>query len=99
MKLVYIAGRLNGQNIEQNIAAARKVAVKWWQTEIFAVFCPHLNSGDMIGEAPEQVFFDGNMEILSRCDMIVMMKGYETSKGSVKELDRAYELGINVVFE
>ena len=98
MKLAYIAGKLRGQNISQNIALARKTAIKYWNLG-YAVFCPHLNSGGLIGEAPEETFIAGNLEFLAKCDVIVMMKGWEGSNGAADELERAVELGIERVFE
>ena len=101
MKLIYIAGKYRGKTINEihdNIEAARKVAVKWWSYG-FAVICPHLNSAMMDGAADDQIFIDGGIEILSRCDTIVMMKGWEESLGACDELELAHELDKQVVYE
>ena len=98
MRMIYIAGKLRGQNVSQNIALARKVAIKYWNKGD-AVFCPHLNSGGMIGEAPEEIFIAGSLEILSHCNTIVMMKGWGKSEGAKDEFAFACERDLRVIFE
>lgn len=39
------------------------------------------------------------MALLSLCDMIYMLKGYEDSKGAIMELEYAKEHGYEVVYE
>ncbi|HDY88697.1 MAG TPA: DUF4406 domain-containing protein [bacterium] len=101
MKIVYIAGRYRAETINEmhdNIEAARKVAVKWWQNG-FACITPHMNSAFMDGATDDSVFLEGGLKILSRCDIIVMMKGWEGSEGARNEYERAKELGLKVIFE
>ena len=62
-----------------------------------AVVCPHLNSAYF--EHDPQIFLEGYLEIMTRCDSVYMMKGFESSAGSVAELALAKELGMDVEYE
>ena len=98
MKLAYVAGAYRGRthnDIAQNIAAARTVATHLWGLG-YAVICPHLNSAFMSGVAPEQTFLDGTLEMLRRCDLVVMVNGWTESVGSVHEFEEAGFLNIPV---
>ena len=97
MKIAYIAGPLRGDHRYQNIQKAREVAKKYWRLG-YAVICPHTNSGNMVGLDEAQVM-EGCIEILWRCDVIVMMKGWENSEGSVTELREAIESDLENIYE
>lgn len=101
MKVVYISGSYRNETINgvlTNILKARAVALKYWKRG-YAVICPHLNTALMDGEMPDDTWIDGDVEILKRCDIIVMMKGWEQSAGANIELEEAMKLGIGVIFE
>ena len=40
-----------------------------------------------------------DLEILSRCDAIFLLKGWRQSRGSKREYARAKELGLEIIFE
>lgn len=93
MKICYISGPYRGKSkiklinklqVIRNIIQARKVARKLWKQD-YAVVCPHSNSALM----PDNRVMDGYMEILKRCDMIVMIPGWEESAGARFELQGA----------
>jgi len=96
MKVAYIAGPYRsaaGPNgIHENIERARAVAVEVWQRG-FMAFCPHLNTAMMDGAVPDSVFLSGGLEMLRRCDIVVLVPGWERSAGSKAEVDLARELG------
>jgi len=101
MKVVYIAGSYRSETISgvfNNILKAREVALKYWKKG-FAVICPHMNTALFDGEMPDDTWLDGDIEILKRCDAIVMMKGWEKSAGATIELEEAMKLNLNVFFE
>ena len=78
MKLAYVAGKYRGRThneIAQNIHAARSVATRLWELG-YAVICPHTNSGFMSGVAAEEVFLEGGLEMLRRCDLLVLVDGW-----------------------
>ena len=98
MKLLYVAGPYRGDTVT-NIWNARKAAVKLWQWGN-AVICPHLNTAHFEYDCgvPDQVYLDGDLEILSRCDSIVMLPGWEKSQGAIGELEFAKALKLKVYY-
>lgn len=99
MKIAFISMPYRGSHIEiqMNIVEAELVAMKYWALG-YAVICPHLNSAHFEG-APEKVFLEGYLEILSRCDVIVMGYGWKHSEGAQKELALAVTLGLEIIYE
>jgi hypothetical protein len=81
--------------IRENIERARAAAVHYWQRG-FTVFTPHLNSYLMDGAAPDEAFIRGALEILRRCDIVVMLPGWQRSAGALAEHALAQELGMEV---
>ena len=107
MKIAYIAGPyrsykkdggFNVDGIFENILEARRVAKKYWHLG-YACVTPHLNTMLMDDDHPDTHWLEGDLEILKRCDVIVMMKDYGYSKGAVAELDLAREIGLEVIFD
>ena len=101
MKVAYIVGPYRSDSaggIHRNIQSARKVALKWWKNG-YAVICPHLNTAFFDGECEDHVWLDGDIEILKRCDTIVMIDGWKNSSGSVKEYDIAIEYGLEIHYD
>lgn len=102
MKVVYVAGpfsdddRIHG--VERNVLKASEVALKLWRHG-FAVICPHKNtSGFQHSELPNEIFYEGDLEILRRCDYVMMIEGYAKSEGAMREYHLAKELGIPILY-
>ena len=97
MRLAYVAGKYRDPRGEyyvlENIFRARRVAVALWRMG-FAVFCPHTNTAMMGGAAPDDVWLNGDKEILSRSDLIVMVPGWQSSTGASDEHSLADTLSI-----
>jgi len=101
MILVYVAGPYRAKTprgIVENIRKAEAVAIKYWKRG-YAVICPHLNTALLDGVAPDEVWLKGDLEMLGRCDIIVMMRGWENSKGATAEHNYAKEMGIQVIYD
>ena len=101
MELAYIVGPYRSDTIHgivQNIRRAEKYAAKYWQLG-YAVICPHKNTALFDGIAPDSVWLDGDIEILKRCDTIVVTPGWENSSGSINEIKIAEQLGKNIIYE
>jgi hypothetical protein len=91
MKLAYVAGPYRAPTMHQivdNIRAAEAVAIALWQMG-FAVVCPHTNTACFDGTAPDQVWLEGDLEILRRCDLLVTVSGWERSEGATIEVREA----------
>jgi hypothetical protein len=98
MSVVYIAGpfRANTQwKIEDNVRHAERVSLNLWQAGDVPV-CPHTMTRNFQGECSDEVFLDGCLEMMTRCDEILLLKGWSNSAGSVKEYELAKELGMPV---
>lgn len=99
MKVIYVAGKYRGPNawaVEQNIRAAEEVAARVWAMGMVAL-CPHANSRHMDGVATDEVFLDGTMELMRRCDAVVLVPNWRDSAGARAEVEEADRLGIEVV--
>lgn len=98
MRVAFVCGPYRGRDPviqRRNIGKARTVALDLWERG-FAVVCPHTNSGWFDGTIPEEGFREGYLHILRRCDVVVLVPGWEKSVGSQGEYDRAKKLGIPV---
>jgi hypothetical protein len=97
--LIYVAGPyspLPSSTIDDNIAAAREVAIELWKRG-FAVICPHLNTANFEVHAPQLTWEDylhADEEILLRCDAVVFMPKWAQSTGATREREFAREHGI-----
>lgn len=98
-KLVYIAGPFRGKSawdIETNIRRAEDLALEVWRTPGHAALCPHTNTRFFQGAAPDDVWLDGTLEMLRRCDAVLLTKFWERSSGARTEVREAMNLGIPV---
>ena len=101
MKLAYIAGPYragHGRTVRENIRSAEIVALKYWKLG-YAVICPHLNTAFFDGEAEDSIWLEGDLEILRRCDVIVLMKNWHESSGAKEERRLAKSLGKEIIEE
>lgn len=76
MKVFYIAGPYRAdteRDVLNNIRAAEAVAIKVWKAGHVAL-CPHLNSRLMGGICDDEVFLEGAIELMKRCDGVVLVK-------------------------
>ncbi len=101
MKVAYIAGPHRAKTAwgrQCNINRAADVAAKYW-LKGYAVVCPHKNTSQFDGLAPDRVWLEGDLEIMRRCDVVVMMLGWECSQGARAERDEAVRLGKEIVYD
>lgn len=99
--IVFISGKYRGktkENVEANIQVAKRASMRLWQRG-YVVICPHLNTahfGDLCGD---DVWLNGYLEVLRRCDVIYMLDNWEQSEGAKRELQLANELELTVIFQ
>ena len=101
MKIIYIAGPFRAPTsweIEQNVRKAEEIAFKVIQEGAMPL-CPHANTRFFHGSAESDFFIQGYLEILHRCDAIMMIAGYSISEGSIIELKKAKKLGMPIFME
>jgi len=98
VKVIYIAGKYRGPTpwaVEQNIRAAAEVAARVWEMGHVAL-CPHTNSAHMEGVASDEAFLAGTLELMRRCDAVVLVPNWRGSAGARAEVEEADRLGLPV---
>jgi hypothetical protein len=99
VRIAYVAGPyrspIGPHGILANIMRARDIAVELWK-QGYAVICPHANTFMMDGAAPDDVWLKGDLEIMRRCDLMVLVPGWEKSSGTRAEVADAVEHRIPV---
>lgn len=101
MKLAFISGPYRASSsykVQQNIYRAELIAKKYWKLG-YAVICPHKNTSLFDCILPDEVWLEGDLEILSRCDVIVMMQNWRDSVGATEELKFARDMGMEIIFD
>lgn len=101
MKVVYVAGPFRGRNawyLEQNVRRAESLAREAWLAGA-AVICPHANTRFFHGSGPDSIYLEGDLEILRRCDAVLLTPDWESSTGARAEVLRARELGLKVLYD
>lgn len=103
--LVYVSGPITGQlsgferhhrRVRANINRAASVARELW-LKGHAVICPHLNTDFEGNEAVSHAaFLAGDLNMVARCDALVMLPDWETSRGARVEHEYAASLGIPI---
>jgi hypothetical protein len=90
MRLAYLAGPYRSSSIwgvKRNIEAAAAVARELWKMGLPTI-CPHCNTAFMDGPDIEcSTFLDGDLEMLERSDLMVVLPGWEKSQGTIAEIE------------
>lgn len=98
MLVIYIAGPFRGANDwerHQNINRAEETAFEVWQAGMVAL-CPHNNTRHFDGSLEDRIWLEGDLELLRRCDAMMLSPGWERSKGVAAELEFAHSMGLPV---
>lgn len=98
MKVVYIAGPFRGVtewDRQQNIRRAEALALEVWKLGAAAI-CPHKNTEHFDGSAPDKLWLKGDLEIMYRCDAVLVTKDWNRSSGACSEVSEAFNRGIPV---
>jgi hypothetical protein len=101
--LVYIAGPFSAPTragVELNILGATGVGLTVAKLGAMPVI-PHANTSHPAFEnvQPYQFWIDGTLELARRCDAMLMVHGWERSKGAVAERELFIRLGKPVFTE
>jgi nucleoside 2-deoxyribosyltransferase len=98
MKLVYIAGPYRAPTtwgVDQNIHRAREIGAIVAGLGAYPII-PHSNTAHMDGAADDVLWLAGTLELMRRCDAVVVAPRWERSTGTRAEIDEAMRLEIPV---
>lgn len=98
MKVVYIAGPYRSpteHGVYQNVQRARNLSLEVWAFGYVAL-CPHQNTAFFGGACPDETWLNGALEMLSRCDAVCLVPGWQGSSGTLAEIEFAKSKGIPV---
>src|SRR5687767_5489314 len=101
MKLGYVAGPFRGKShweIAENIRNAERIALEVWRLGA-ACICPHSNTMHFQDAAPDHVWLDGDLEMLARCDFVLMTPDWRRSSGATAEHKFAEDRGIRIFYD
>ena len=101
LPVVYIAGPYRAETpwrVQANIRAAQEAALTIWKLGAVAL-CPHSNTGQFEGECPDDVWLVGDLELLRRCDAVLMIGAWRHSQGASAEHQLASELGLPIFYD
>jgi hypothetical protein len=99
MKIIFVSGAYRSTSkagITRNINHAKREAHKLFE-QGWAVICPHTNSAHFPGD--DSVYLSAYLLILSRCDAVWMLRGWEKSLGARCELELAKQLEKDIYYE
>jgi len=105
MKVVYVAGAMNADNILDVLANISR-GVKLGQEvlkEGHAPIVPHLDiafklqGGDDFN-IPMDMYYKYTLKIMTKCDAVIVCEKSETSNGTIREIETANDLGIPVYY-
>jgi hypothetical protein len=98
--IIYLATPIrpkNGKTLEENVQYAKSLALELWKKG-YTVFCPAANSDLPVSLADKEVeadrWLNGDIEILARCDALVVSPGWQLSAGVKGEIACAEMYGI-----
>ena len=87
MKVAYIAGPFRAPTawgVAENVRAAERVAMTVAECGAMPM-CPHANTANFDGTLTGDFWLAGTMELLRRCDVIVLLPNWRLSQGARME--------------
>jgi len=95
--LVYVAGPYRGK-VDHNVMIAEQNAARMAVNSI-GFICPHSNGNphDKLG-LPDQYWIESTMEIMRRCDALLIVGDWAKSEGTIGEIQEAKHLKKPVFF-
>jgi hypothetical protein len=100
VRLIYVAHKIRDSRgpwyMEENIRQGEAIALELWRMGNCGVICPGKNTQGFDGAAPDDVWLNGDLEIVRRCDAVVMTPNSATSVGAQGEKREALDHHIQV---
>lgn len=99
-KLIYVAGPYRAETpwgVELNVRKAELASKHLWGMGI-ANICPHTQGRYFDKEIPDDVILKGMINIMMRCDAVLVVGNWKKSQGTLAEMARAEEHGKPIFF-
>lgn len=96
--VIYIAGPIRADSPwlrEQNIRRAEALALEAWHAGA-ACLCMH-SQGRFYDDGHYEMWIEGDLEILARCDAVLVTPDWEKSQGARAEVAHAKKIGVPVI--
>lgn len=98
-KVVYIIGPYRGETSYRtlhNIIDTFKWVDWCWEHDFIPV-CTHMSAAFTNKVISDKAVLEGYIEIMSRCDAVLLTGDWESSEGAIQEHTAARELGLPVL--
>ena len=98
--VVYIAGPINAETAwlrEANIRRAETAALDVWKSGGVALCVHAMTRYYCEQDMPYEAWIAGDLELLSRCDALLTVEGWEDSPGARREVEAAHAQGMPVL--
>ncbi len=100
MKAVYVAGPFRAANdfeVGANIRRAEEIGLEVAKLGASPVI-PHANTRSLHHHMPEPFMLEATLELMRRCDALILVEGWRESAGTRDEMQEAHWLGIPVFY-
>jgi len=97
--VVYVAGRFraaDGWKINENVFAAEKAGRAVAALGAMPLI-PHSIGAHMAGTEDDSFWLTGTLELMRRCDVVLVLPGYQESQGTQGEIAEAQRIGLPVI--
>jgi len=103
LELLYVAGRYRSASaaeVERNIRFAEQFGMLAAETGLWFPVIPHANTmhWERIWGFDDEFYLQGTMELMRRCDALLLIPGAETSDGAIAEVLEAQRLNMNIFY-
>lgn len=98
--VVYIAGPFRGENaweVKRNVHIAESYAHQVAELG-YSFICPHSIGASFDGTMTGEYWLEMTMELLTRCDCVLVVGDYNNSTGTMAEIEKARELNMNIYY-
>lgn len=93
----HVPGQQDAWGIQTNVMNAMALALEVWRIG-GAALCPHANTMFFQNAAPDNVWLEGDLALLAKCDAMIVTPRWTASAGTRAEIAFANEHNIPIFF-